>query len=102
MTIALGLWEESRERAAAARVPLEDERAEGTTPSLALEEYVGVYTDPLYGELEIAVGPDGLRLSWRDLPRERGPRSRSSRCGASRTSSGSRRPEGGRDRRLRR
>lgn len=62
--IALRQWGESRERAAAARARLEDERAEGTTPSFPLEEYVGVYTDPLYGELEITVGPDGLRLSW--------------------------------------
>lgn len=37
-------------------------RVTGTSPSLALDEYVGTYTDPMYGEATVT-GEDGrLRL----------------------------------------
>jgi CubicO group peptidase (beta-lactamase class C family) len=71
--IALRQWKESQERAAAARERPEEQRAEDTRPSLPLEAYVGVYGDPLYGDLEVTKAAAGLRLRWgplRDVPLE--------------------------------
>jgi len=71
--IALEQWDEGQERAAAAVARLDEERAEGTHPSLALQAYEGVYTDPMYGELRVTNEADGLRLSWgpqQDIPLE--------------------------------
>lgn len=42
-------------------------RAEGTTPSLSLEEYAGTYADSLYGEVVVEVEGDGLVLRYSPL-----------------------------------
>lgn len=77
---------ESEERAEERRQEVEDAHVEGTSPSLALEDYVGTYTDRLYGDavvrmedghLVLEVGPsyvgdlehwhyDTFRAVWRD------------------------------------
>ena len=62
--IALADWARSRERAAAARREQEERRVKDTKPSLALEKYVGVYADPMYGEAHVTGGGDGLSLTW--------------------------------------
>lgn len=41
---------------------MEEARVSGTQPSLALEEYTGTYTDPMYGELVIRLEGNGLLL----------------------------------------
>jgi CubicO group peptidase (beta-lactamase class C family) len=40
---------------------MEEERVQGTSPSLPLAAYAGRYTDPLFGELVVSETPDGLR-----------------------------------------
>ncbi|MHB1194782.1 MAG: serine hydrolase [Longimicrobiales bacterium] len=55
---ALDAEEEAvRKRRLPARIP-------GTSPSLPLAGYVGRYADPLYGELTIGDGPEGLRIDY--------------------------------------
>jgi hypothetical protein len=49
--------EEARSRAA-------EQRVEGTSPSLDLDSYVGLYRHPLYGSLTVSRGDDGLRADW--------------------------------------
>ena len=43
------------EQAKAAEKKIEDERAKGTSPSLALEKYAGTYQNEMYGETKFAV-----------------------------------------------
>jgi len=62
--IALEQWERSQERAAAATARLEETRAKDTRPSLPLEEYAARYSHPMYGDLRIGKGADGLFVSW--------------------------------------
>lgn len=54
----------SRESAEAAARRPEPARAEGTSPSLALAEYAGTYTDDLYGEMELTYENGGLVLRY--------------------------------------
>ncbi|MBL7851512.1 MAG: serine hydrolase [Cyclobacteriaceae bacterium] len=42
---------------------LEAQRVKETKPSLALTEYAGKYTDPLYGTVEVSVQGNALRLN---------------------------------------
>ena len=49
--------EEARSRAA-------ERRVEGTSPSLDLDSYVGLYSHPLYGSLTVTRDGDGLRADW--------------------------------------
>lgn len=44
-----------------------DDRIKGTSPSHLLGAYVGVYTHPAYGTIQIEKGEDGLRISRNDL-----------------------------------
>ncbi len=41
-----------------------ERRVESTSPSLALDAYVGLYSHPLYGTLTVARDGDGLRADW--------------------------------------
>ncbi len=41
----------------------EEERVAGTKPSLALAQYAGMFSDPLYGTVEVVFTDDRLRLS---------------------------------------
>ncbi|MEM8585021.1 MAG: serine hydrolase [Bacteroidota bacterium] len=46
-----------------------ENRILGTSPSLEMNEVVGVYHDPLYGEIQITTAADGrLQLSFQDAP----------------------------------
>jgi CubicO group peptidase (beta-lactamase class C family) len=42
-------------------------------PSLPLQSYVGTYTDPWYGNLEIALANDKLTIDFKSTPRMSGP-----------------------------
>lgn len=44
-----------------------DSRVMGTRPSLPLERYAGTYTDPLYGDLSVAVQGDRLVFRWQSV-----------------------------------
>ncbi|MGB6353420.1 MAG: serine hydrolase [Steroidobacteraceae bacterium] len=41
-------------------------------PSLPLARYVGTYTDPWYGNIEITQGKEGLRIDFKSTPRMAG------------------------------
>ncbi|MEM6877169.1 MAG: serine hydrolase [Bacteroidota bacterium] len=46
-----------------------ENRVLGTSPSLKMDEVVGVYHDPLYGEVQITIAEDGrLQLYFQDAP----------------------------------
>lgn len=62
--LALGQWQESQERASAARARIDEQRAEGTRPSRPLNAYAGTYADAIYGDLRITADLDALRLTW--------------------------------------
>lgn len=62
--LALGQWQESQERASAARARIDEQRAEGTRPSRPLNAYAGTYADAMYGDLRITADLDALRLTW--------------------------------------
>jgi CubicO group peptidase (beta-lactamase class C family) len=62
----LALAERSAARSAEGAARTKASRAEKTRPSLALESYAGTYTDPLYGEVTVAV--EGGRLVLRYSP----------------------------------
>jgi hypothetical protein len=49
--------EETREKEESRRVP-------GTSPSLPVERYAGMYTDPLYGDVEVGVERGRLRVRY--------------------------------------
>ena len=42
-------------------------------PSLPLERYAGVYTDPWYGNIEVAVANGHLTIDFKSTPRMSGP-----------------------------
>lgn len=48
----------------ARRARFEADRVEGTSPSLSLEKYVGVYSDRLRGEVRVSMSDSGLRLYY--------------------------------------
>ncbi len=50
----------------AMREEIHAERAEHTEPSRDLEAYIGQYTDPLYDNVEVKLGDDGLELHFWD------------------------------------
>lgn len=58
------LYADIRVTAEERRARVEAERIEGTTPSLTLDRYVGVYSDSLYGEVRVSMGDSGLRLYY--------------------------------------
>ncbi|HTG39022.1 serine hydrolase [Sphingomonas sp.] len=41
-------------------------------PSLSLVRYAGTYSDPWYGDIVVAEGPDGLNIDFRSTPRMTG------------------------------
>jgi len=41
-----------------------DERVKGTHPARKLEDYVGKYTDPVYGTVEIGLEKEKLKVKW--------------------------------------
>ena len=55
-------WRASRERFEARQRAAEEERVEGTSPSLDLADYVGTYGGPMYGDAEVALENGGLVL----------------------------------------
>jgi hypothetical protein len=44
-------------------------RAEGVGPSLPISRYAGTYTDPWYGNIEIAAVDGKLRIDFKSTPR---------------------------------
>jgi len=60
----LELADRSAARSAAQAEERRESRTEDTEPSLPLEEYVGSYTDRLYGDLQIEMGAGGLVLRY--------------------------------------
>ena len=57
------LYVQLEQQSAAARKKTDSLRVPGTTPSLPIEQYAGVYSDPLRGE--VAISADGGTLSIR-------------------------------------
>jgi hypothetical protein len=55
-----GLRAEAEER----RTRIEESRVAGTRHSLSVEQYAGVYSDPLHGEITVSFEDDGLRLYY--------------------------------------
>jgi CubicO group peptidase (beta-lactamase class C family) len=60
--IILQTVKEAETRAIADRQKRESERVTGTSPSLALTRYVGVYADSMYGEVQVTDEANKLRL----------------------------------------
>ena len=60
----LELYTDLADAAEERRSQLESERVEGTAPSLAINKYVGSYSDPLYGNIEITSDGSGLSLHY--------------------------------------
>ncbi len=58
----LGSWRSARQSFEARQNRFEEERVEGTSPSLALEAYTGSYGGPMYGEATVTREGDGLVL----------------------------------------
>ena len=58
---------EQEARAAETEGEMLAKRVEGTTPSHSLADYAGVYAHPGYGLMEVAVGGDGLAVSYDDF-----------------------------------
>ena len=58
------LYDGLTEAAEEARAKVEEERTDGTSPSLGLDAYVGRYSDPLYGTLSVTRAGEGLRADW--------------------------------------
>ncbi len=58
------LYSEIRAEAEQRLARVEADRVEGTNPSVALDRYVGLYADPLYGEVQVSMGDSGLRLHY--------------------------------------
>ncbi len=46
-----------------------DSRIEGTAPSLPLEEYAGLYSDPMFGDIEIVFENGKLKLNFKTAQR---------------------------------
>jgi CubicO group peptidase (beta-lactamase class C family) len=55
------LYDDLASAAERRRSVAEERRVPGTSPSLALDEYVGEYTHPLFGALSVSRNGDGLR-----------------------------------------
>lgn len=60
----LDLYSSIRAEAEERRASAEARRVDGTNPSLSLERYVGTYSDPLRGDVQISMGGSGLRLYY--------------------------------------
>ena len=60
----LKLYDDLRRQGVEARVKAEAARVTGTSPSLPLQQYAGVYSDPLYGEVKVALEAGALRLQY--------------------------------------
>jgi CubicO group peptidase (beta-lactamase class C family) len=58
----LGSWRSARREFEARQNRFEEERIEGTHPSLPLEAYAGTYGGPMYGEARVAREGEGLAL----------------------------------------
>jgi CubicO group peptidase (beta-lactamase class C family) len=58
----LELYGGIRAEAEARRTRAEQSRIDGTEPSLALDRYVGSYSDPLHGEVVVSMDDTALRL----------------------------------------
>lgn len=52
------------EQQMAAQKKLEEERAKGTNPSLAMEKYAGTYEDDLYGQVKVKYEDGKLTISY--------------------------------------
>jgi hypothetical protein len=62
--LMLAAAKEAETRAVAQRRRLEAERLSGTSPSLALARYAGVYVDSMYGEIHVTEDANRLRLQF--------------------------------------
>ena len=60
----LKLYGDLERQATEARAKREAVRVAGTSPSLPLEQYAGIYSDPLRGEVKVAVEAGALRLQY--------------------------------------
>ncbi len=60
----LALDRRSADRAEEREAEREAARMEGTEPSLGLQAYAGVYSDSLYGDMEVAFEDGGLVLRY--------------------------------------
>jgi hypothetical protein len=64
----VAFFKSAQDRAAAGRVAAKKARDAArkldTKPSLALKDYVGVYDDPVYGRIEVALEDDRLMGRW--------------------------------------
>jgi hypothetical protein len=60
----LELAQRSRERSARSARARDEARLQGTSPSLPLDAYEGTYSNPLYGEMTVAVEDGRLVLSY--------------------------------------
>jgi hypothetical protein len=62
--IILAVVKEAEARAVADRKKRESERVTGTSPSLPLARYAGVYADSMYGDVEVTEDASKLRLQF--------------------------------------
>jgi CubicO group peptidase (beta-lactamase class C family) len=60
----LELYASLRKEGEEARAKKEAARVAGTTPSLPLARFAGVYSDPLHGDVTVSNGSNGLRLEY--------------------------------------
>lgn len=56
------LYGEAAQRSAAMQKRIESQRVAGTSPALPLERYAGTYSDPLRGDVVVALEGGGLRI----------------------------------------
>ncbi len=62
LTASLPAWERGRARFEARQDRFMEERVEGTSPSLALDDYAGTYGGPMYGDATVTMEDGGLVL----------------------------------------
>ncbi len=62
--LMLAAVKEGDARTVADRKKRESERVTGTSPSLAVARYAGVYVDSMYGEVSVTQGSDRLQLQF--------------------------------------
>ena len=60
----LKLYSSLRKEGEDARAKKEAARVSGTTPSLPLARFEGIYSDPLHGDVTVTNGSSGLRLEY--------------------------------------
>jgi hypothetical protein len=60
----LKLYASLRKEAEDARAKKEAARVPGTTPSLPIGRFAGVYSDPLHGDVTVSNGSSGLRVEY--------------------------------------